>query len=196
MKTPNIHTPPAGRVWFTADHHFGHNGVIRMCGRPFRDAAEMDAALIEAWNSTVRPADTVYFLGDFAMGSSPERCAATFAALRGKLHLVVGNHDKVRVTGLPWESVSERVTVVTDGRRIVCDHYPLRAWVGSFRGALHLHGHTHGSLPGTSQSLDVGVDVWSYRPVGLDDILARMAATPARPEEIERTAGREADDAR
>lgn len=191
-----IHTPPAGRVWFTADHHFGHSGVIRMCARPFASAEEMNWMLAEAWNAVVRPGDTVYHLGDFAMGLSPEQCSQVFASLNGRKHLLIGNHDKPRVTSLQWESVNERVTVVTGGHRVVCDHYPARAWAGSFRGALHLHGHTHGSLPGNSQSLDVGVDCWSYRPVGLDDILARMAATPNRPEEIERVAGREVDDAR
>ncbi|SFE90196.1 metallophosphoesterase [Methylobacterium sp. yr596] len=190
MKNP-IHTPPAGRVLFIADTHWGHAGSIAHTARPFASVAEMDTAMIANWNAVVRPGDTVYHLGDFAMGASADKCAEIFAALRGRKHLLVGNHDKSHVTGLQWESVSERVTVFTGGHRIVCDHYPLRAWNGSWRGALHLHGHTHGSLPGTSQSLDVGVDCWGFRPVGLDEILLRMAATPEQPEERRRVAERE-----
>ncbi|MCJ2048803.1 metallophosphoesterase family protein [Methylobacterium sp. J-070] len=189
-----VFTPP-GRVLFSADHHLNHAGVIRMCRRPFASVEEMNGFLIEAWNSVVRPNDTVFHLGDFAMGASPEQCAGFFGALRGRKHFIVGNHDKARVTSLAWESVSERATVDTGGHRLVLDHYPLRAWNGVFRGALHLHGHTHGSLSGTSQSCDVGVDCWAYRPVALPDILERLAATPARPEEIERAAAREAGDA-
>lgn len=183
MYSNKTFTPPAGRCWFVADTHFGHAGSISHTNRPFRDVADMDAMLIEAWNAVVQPNDTVFHLGDFAHGSSAKRCAEIFDALRGKKRLIVGNHDRDRVTGLPWESVNERLTVVVDGRRLVLDHYPLRAWNRSFHGTLHLHGHTHGSLPGTHQSCDVGVDVWGYRPVGLPDILARLAATPELPEE-------------
>lgn len=188
-------TPPKGNLWFVADTHFGHAGSIQHTKRPFASVAEMDALLIEAWNAVIRGGDTVVHLGDFEWGHTPARTAEIFASLKGKKHLVVGNHDRKRVTDLPWESVQERLTVHADRKRIICDHYPLRAWPGSFNGSIHLHGHTYGSLPGTSRSCDVGVDVWGYRPVGLDAILERMAATVERPEEVERAAAREADEA-
>lgn len=187
-------TPAKGTLWLIGDTHFGHAGSIEHTARPFRDVAEMDRLLIEAWVSRVRPTDTVVHLGDFEWGHSPERAAEIFAALPGKKHLVVGNHDRPRVTGLAWESVQERLTVHAAGRRIVADHYPLRAWPGSFRGVLHVHGHTHGTLPGTSQSCDVGVDVWGYAPARLEDVIARMEATPDQPEERWRAAEREADE--
>ena len=47
-------------IYFTADTHFGHENVIRFCGRPFSCAAEMDEALIANWNSRVKGNDTVY----------------------------------------------------------------------------------------------------------------------------------------
>ncbi|WP_267358621.1 MULTISPECIES: metallophosphoesterase [unclassified Methylobacterium] len=191
MYSNKTFTPPKGNVWFTADSHHGHAGSISHTNRPFRDVADMDACLIEAWNAVVAPGDTVFHLGDFAMGASPARTAEIFHSLRGKKHLLVGNHDRHRTTSLPWESVHERRTVVVEEHRIVLDHYPMRAWNRSFRGNLHLHGHTHGSLPGTSQSADVGVDVWGYRPVGLQDILARMQATPELPEEARLAVGDE-----
>ncbi|WP_375463012.1 metallophosphoesterase [uncultured Methylobacterium sp.] len=178
----NLH-PPKGQVWLIADTHFGHAGSIEHTKRPFRDVAEMDAMLIEAWNAFVRPADTVIFVGDFEWGHKPERVAEILGTLKGKKHLVVGNHDRPRTTTLPWESVQERLTVHTAGRRIVCDHYPLRAWPGCFHGALHVYGHVHGALPGTSQSCDVGVDCWSYAPAWVEDVIARMQATPDLPEE-------------
>jgi len=190
-------TPAKGQVWLTGDTHFGHAGSIAQSKRPFADVAEMDAFLIEAWNAVVRPGDTVIHLGDFEWGHTPERTAAIFSALRGRKHMLVGNHDRRRVTDLPWESVQERLTVHAAGRRIVCDHYPMRAWPGSFRGVLHVHGHTHGSLPGTSQSADAGIDVWGYAPVRVEDVIARMEATPEQPEERRRAQERddEGDDA-
>lgn len=190
-------TPPKGTVWLTGDTHFGHAGSISQSKRPFADVAEMDALLIEAWNAVVRPRDTVIHVGDFEWGHTPAGAAEIFGALRGRKHLIVGNHDRARVTSLPWESVQERLTVHVAGRRIVADHYPLRAWPGSFRGVLHVHGHTHGSLPGTSQSTDVGVDVWGYAPARAEDVFARMEATPEQPEERRRAQERdeEGDDA-
>ncbi|MEN3234047.1 MULTISPECIES: metallophosphoesterase family protein [Methylobacterium] len=185
-------TPSKGQVWLVGDTHFGHAGSIGHSGRPFRNVAEMDRLLIEAWVSCVRPTDTVIHLGDFEWGHTPERTAQIFAALPGKKHLVVGNHDRPRVTSLAWESVQERLTIHAAGRKVVADHYPLRAWPGSFHGALHVHGHTHGTLPGTSQSADVGVDVWGYRPARLEDVIARMEATPEEPEERARAEKRKA----
>lgn len=182
------------KTWFTADTHFSHAGVIRMCARPFFSTEEMNALLVESWNAVVSPKDEVWHLGDFAMGASPERCAEIFRRLRGRKRLVRGNHDRRRVLELAWESQHDRVHVTVEGHRLVLDHYPMRAWSGSFRGAIHLHGHTHGTLPGTSQSCDVGVDSWGYRPVGLDDILTRLAATPELPEERRRAAEYDAEE--
>lgn len=38
-------------VFFTSDTHFGHEAIIRHCGRPFASVAEMDEALIARWNA-------------------------------------------------------------------------------------------------------------------------------------------------
>lgn len=171
-------------TWFCADAHFGHRGILKMSGRPWDDIARHDEDLIHAWNSRVRPSHDVFFLGDFAMNSSPERCQQVFARLNGKKHLIVGNHDGPRHIGLPWASEpADLRTVHVDGTRIVLCHYALRTWNGSWRGALHLYGHSHGTLPGTSRSCDVGLDCWGYRPVNLAEIRERLAATPTPPEE-------------
>ncbi len=55
-------------TWFTSDHHFGHENIIRFCGRPFKSLGEMNYEMTRRWNLVVEPGDTVYYLGDFAMG--------------------------------------------------------------------------------------------------------------------------------
>ena len=72
-----------------------------------------------------------------------------------------------------------RTGVVVDGVGIWLSHYAHRTWPRLHRGDLHLYGHSHGTLPGDSRSLDVGVDCWGYRPVTLAEIRERMASTPA-----------------
>ena len=71
----------------------------------------------------------------------------------------------------------------------------MRSWPGAFRGAIQLFGHTHNLLPPTTQSCDVGVDAWAYRPVCLDEILERLAGATDRPEEIARAEARNRDTA-
>ncbi len=56
-------------IWFTADFHFGHSHIIRYCNRPFRSVAEMDQAILDRLNASVKVNDILYFLGDFCIGS-------------------------------------------------------------------------------------------------------------------------------
>ena len=42
-----------GKIYFTSDNHFGHEGVIRFDNRPFASVEEMDAEMIRRWNAKV-----------------------------------------------------------------------------------------------------------------------------------------------
>jgi len=170
-------------VYFTADTHFGHAGILHACKRPFASIGEHDELVVEAWNATVAPGDTVYHLGDFALGPA-EAAERIFRRLNGRKCLVAGNHDK-RSRRLPWAEQHDGIREVSvESRHLVLCHYPLRSWTRAFRGSLHLFGHTHGKLPGTTQSADVGVDVWGYRPVSLGQVIDAMALSDTVPEEI------------
>jgi len=79
--------------FFTADLHFGHRNIIDYCRRPFRDADEMDAALVNRWNETVAADDEVVVLGDFAMGRLVDTLPLV-ALLHGRKVLLAGNHDR------------------------------------------------------------------------------------------------------
>jgi len=56
-------------IYFTADQHFGHANIIKLCSRPFSDVHEMDEALIENWNRRVTNGDTIYIIGDLLLGT-------------------------------------------------------------------------------------------------------------------------------
>lgn len=47
-------------IYYTADTHFGHANVVKMCERPYPDVDAMNEAMIAAWNGRVHGNDTVY----------------------------------------------------------------------------------------------------------------------------------------
>lgn len=161
-------------VWFTADTHFGHGAALGRFARPFASVADMDEALIARWNACVGRDDEVWHLGDFAWRVAPERMSPLLARLNGAKHLVTGNNDGPDTVALSgWASVQAYRELELDGTRLVLCHYPFRTWNGMYKGALNLHGHSHGQLAGMTRQVDVGVDVWDYRPVTLDLMRAR-----------------------
>ena len=164
-------------VYFTSDTHFGDPRALRFDHRPFPDLAAHDAALIERWNARVTPDDTVWHLGDVALGPPPERVAAIVAALNGTKHLIVGNNDGPGTLALPaWASVGHYAELTFDDTLLVLCHYAFRTWNAMGRGSINLHGHSHGALRTQTRQYDVGVDVWDFRPVTLDEIKGRRRA--------------------
>jgi calcineurin-like phosphoesterase family protein len=165
-------------TYFTADQHWGHEAIISMCKRPFASVEEMDETMIANWNAVVSRGDNVWHVGDFAHRCDLKRKRAIFSQLNGSKHLVPGNHDNPDTMSLAWASIGQIRQIVVDGQRLVLCHYGLRTWPGSRRGAIHLYGHSHGTLPGNAQCLDVGVDCWQFRPVTLAEIKEVLEREP------------------
>ena len=156
-------------VFFTSDTHFGDHRTLNIHRRPFASTAEMDAALVEGWNARVGPGDTVWHLGDVARTTAS--AAAVLPRLNGEKHLLLGNNDPdPRPDG--WASVRAYAEMELDGVALVLCHYPFRTWNGQHRGAVNLHGHSHGRLKPLPRQHDVGVDARAYRPVMLAELLA------------------------
>jgi len=161
-------------AWFTADTHFGHGAALGRFKRPFGSVADMDATLIARWNDRVGRHDEVWHLGDFAYRVPAARMADILARLNGIKHLVTGNNDGAETVALnEWASVQAYREMELAGVRLVLCHYPFRTWNGMYKGAYNLHGHSHGQLAGLTRQVDVGVDVWDFQPITLDEITTR-----------------------
>ena len=160
-------------TFFTSDTHFGDMRVLRFDHRPFPTLDAHDEALVVQWNAVVGAADTVWHLGDFALGPTPARAAEILDALAGEKHLLVGNNDDDATLGLSgWASVGSYREIVVESRTLVLCHYAFRTWNGMGRGTLNLHGHSHAKLSPMPKQYDVGVDAQDFRPVTLPEVLA------------------------
>lgn len=169
---------------YTADPHFGHANILRLCDRPFADLDAMHSHYIETFREAVGPDDDLWILGDLAYGRSAARLSAItaiFDALPGRKHLVAGNHDGPRIRGLSWTSVHELVEIRDGDQLLVLCHYPLLSWNRAQHGALHLFGHVHGDHRGYRGAVNVGLDVWDHRPVRLNEIRVRSESLGPNP---------------
>ncbi len=163
---------------FTSDSHFCDIRILNLQKRPFASLAAHDDQLEQRWNETVKPGDDVWHLGDFARGE-PEKIAALLSRLHGHKHLLIGNNDPAHTAQLPgWVDVQHYTELEVAGHKLVLCHYPFRSWNGDRRGSINLHGHSHGRLSPMARQIDVGVDVWDFRPVTLDQLLAHPRGIP------------------
>jgi len=167
-------------TWFTADTHFGHYSIIEYCRRPFVSVDEMDEAMISNWNNVVKGGDLVYHLGDFAYGNH-EKVKAYRTRLKGKIHLILGNHDyKNKIYNLPrlFTEIDDLKTIQINHQKIIMCHYAMRVWESSHFNSWQLHGHSHGGLQGVGKQLDVCTDSWKFTPIGVDQIFNLMSGKP------------------
>ena len=180
-------------VWFTSDHHFGHENIIKFCDRPFSSVEEMDEEMIKRWNAVVKDTDTVYHLGDFTLfnGTAASRY---FAQLNGMIKVLrnTWHHDKRWIpkhADMASEYRSKTGSVVTFeppivvlefpeyengsdkySQALVLCHYPLAVWDRKHYGSWHIHGHSHGQFLQSGLCLDVGVDDHDFCPVPLRNV--------------------------
>lgn len=143
--------------WLTSDTHFGHNNIIKHCNRPFKDVNEMDNVLINNWNGIVKPNDTVLFLGDFAW--SKEKYYKS--RLNGNIIHISGNHDK--------NILIQDLILLKNKTYFHVAHKPEDCY-----SEYNLCGHVHEKWKVKRENgklwINVGVDVWDYRPISFKEV--------------------------
>ena len=173
------------QTFFTSDTHFDDEFAIQYFGRPFQSVDEMNAAMVERWNTVVTNEDVVYHLGDFTP-KGLDHLTKWSDQLHGSIKILPGNMDRhwlkdfvagERVQVLPPLVSLEFSELGTTGgpQVIVLCHYSMQVWERSNHGSWHLFGHTHGKLKGIGKSFDVGVDCTDFVPLSLDQVAEKMA---------------------
>lgn len=165
--------------WFTADLHFWHKRIIKIC-RPWAENVEkMNEIIISEINRHVQPHDELFILGDVSFANY-ERTLECVRALNARIRIVPGNHDNPQyLQRMKKEFVAEILPPLYEVREnrqeaVLC-HFPLMSWNKQHYGSWNLHGHCHGNLnKPVGKQTDVGWDVW-HRPVSWDELVAYMA---------------------
>jgi calcineurin-like phosphoesterase family protein len=184
-------------TYFSSDLHFGHKNIILFTGRPYRDVTHMNEMLVHNLNEAVGYDDTLYLLGDIAMGSLEDSLNYVRRIVCNNIYLISGNHDR---TWSHWKHKTEEkrqaarmqyeaagLTILPDiletelfGRTVTLSHLPYDGdsqeddRYSEYRpidiGLPLLHGHTHNQDKAHGNQFHVGVDAHFYKPVHEDTI--------------------------
>lgn len=177
-------------IWFTSDEHYDHKNIIKYANRPFRDVPHMREEMIARNNSVVGKDDIVWHLGDFSF--QVKTVKEILPRLNGEHHLIAGNHDLCH----PYNRHKKRYVSYEVYRELGFTSVVLETIINDFE-ATHLpytadqrhgeryadyrphddgetwllHGHIHGLWKVNGRQINVGVDVWDYKPVSLEQLL-------------------------
>ena len=167
--------------FFTSDLHFGSSNIIKYCNRPFKSVDHMTKRLVNEINQKChRDTDVLYHVGDFVLfgrekgvESSRVKPIEFEKMIKPKLIHILGNHDlnnKVQgsITGA-YVKIGQKTAWL--------QHYP--PWydnqIAPTNADIYLCGHVHDSWTFKSYKgklvINVGCDVWNYRPISVKDII-------------------------
>lgn len=171
----------------TSDLHLGHENIIKYCNRPFKDGNDMNTKLIHNWNQRVKKEDTVYHLGDFCFKGGMEGgvIKALFweKQLNGKIIFLRGNHDnnnsvKTIMTSCILEFGRKIIYVIHIPPNVTEERDKLKKYIPVIPDYINmiLVGHVHEKWKyqwynNKVPVVNVGVDVWNFRPVKLQEII-------------------------
>lgn len=181
------------KIAFTGDQHYYHKNIIELCGRPFKTIYENNERLISNHNSVIYDDSwEAYFLGDVSFRCSAEDTVKILKKLNGKIHIILGNHDKplrqavkrgllkdmigdgkLEIIGSIDPNIITAYQLSYNKHTLILSHYAYRTWNRAFRGSIHLYGHSHNNLPPLYRSFDVGVDANDYYPITISEVLKR-----------------------
>ena len=166
-------------IYYTADTHFGHENIIKLCNRPFKNVEEMNSVLIDNWNKKVTGHDTVYIIGD--MFNKCKNAEQILKQLKGKKHLIIGNHDGSWLTKFDatpyFESIALMKEISANNHGITMCHYPLLTWHHEKKTYM-IHGHIHNNTSGDywplirkrERVLNADVEINNYEPVTFEEL--------------------------
>lgn len=124
--------------WIITDTHFGHDKIMKYCGRP----DDFESRIMLNLRKTVQENDVLIHLGDFCWGDHALWHKDFMNHVKCRRWLIKGNHDKKSNTWYHhhgWDCVADSMTLNLYGEEILFSHRPITV-EGNF---INVHGHHH-----------------------------------------------------
>ncbi|WQJ53582.1 MAG: phosphoesterase [Wendovervirus sonii] len=177
-------------TYIISDTHFSSDRTLELSKRPFKTVEEMDWHMIQKWNDTVHPCDTIYHLGDFGNFEY-------LKYLNGYKRFIRGNYERTEDTKeeLTFKQQEKKYLKfgfdeyygdfinieLKDGNNVlktyVLAHEPLTCihQINQFKNmhsndnkkCFGIFGHIHGRQFIKDFGIDAGVDCNSFKPIDL-----------------------------
>lgn len=193
-------------IWLTSDLHLFHNQYFIYGSRGFASIVEMNEAIEANWNEKVCDDDDVYVLGDLMVGGkgvSNEAGMKIVRRLKGRKHIIIGNHDSdARIALYLNEPSIKDVQYATriryGGYWFYLSHYPsITANLQHEtlkQGVINLFGHTHSKEKFHNDNpfmYNVALDAHDIRPVSIEQVLKEVKDKYAKMYKPEKTSTKE-----
>lgn len=158
-------------TYFISDTHFGDSRALELSKRPYNSVETMDYDMMLKWNTTVKPIDTVYHLGD--LGDKLD----FISNLNGTKYFLEGNYErygKYTYDVDDFDKVFKEPTIITvNSKKYVISHEPISGATlknknPDVEGVIF--GHIHGRQKIKTFGVDAGVDANNFKPISIEDI--------------------------
>ncbi len=166
-------------TWVISDTHFNHSGILTFTDytgkpvRPFDSVEQMNECMLDNWNDTVKPGDTVIHCGDVLFGTDKvEWLEKNFKWLPGKKKLTLGNHDNIKHLAEFFNDIQYWYN--KDG--MVFTHMPLHPQTLGERlrwdneDMINVHGHIHTNPSPEGPYKCVCVEQINYIPINIEEL--------------------------
>lgn len=138
------------KIWLCSDWHLQHDKSFIYLPRGFSSAEEMTKEILRRHNEVVAPEDTVYVLGDCAVGGPVTAEVIEFLSkFNGHKYLAFGNHDgpaklKAYEDAGIFEDIQMGYRIRYKKMEFIFTHYPTIVANGDDPKPIWcIHGHLH-----------------------------------------------------
>ena len=174
-----------GYTYLSADWHLSHENIIKYSNRPFQDYIHMNETLIKNANERMNEDDVFIHVGDwcFTNKNIKQKASDYEKRIKAKLIHVNGNHDRNNSV----KSCIEEITLKTAKLNILVRHIPIEDpedfyKMRDFDFVICRHVHekwdhkivyfnNFGEDSDYRIMINVGCDVWKYKPVRLNEVV-------------------------
>jgi len=164
-------------TFLIANCQFGRASVIKGNGRPFGNVIDMNEEMIENWNKSVGPEDTVIHLGNFAW--DPTTALEVLEKLNGKnIWLVPAEHDSAIMELNSKQMLPQGVKVINriseqSNLNATFAYWPMIEWPSKSKGNYLFYGFYGKKYKPDHKKkmINMAVEFWNYTPQDIQSLM-------------------------